>query len=80
MTKSVTGGTVRLENALAIATAVVLGVSVLTLVGVLIAYFIGIHELPAMFGLIPMLGLPLGVLLLITLVVLSSISRKKNAN
>lgn len=77
MTKSAGNRAIRTENALAIATSVVLGVSVLTLVGVLIAYFAGLHELPAVFGLIPMLGLPLGILLLISLVILTTINRKK---
>ena len=69
----------RLENILAFMTAGVIGVSVLTIIVVLIAYFVGYHQLPALLALIPLIGLPLGMLLIISLVVVSARRRKREA-
>ena len=69
----------RVENILAYMTAGVIGVSILTIIIVLIAYFFGYHELPALLALIPLIGMPLGMLLIITLVLVSARRRRREA-
>lgn len=55
----------------------VLGVSILTIFVILIAFLMNYTKLPALLALIPMIGLPLGALLLIVLV---AVMAKKRAN
>ncbi len=69
----------RAENILAYMTAGVIGVSILTIIAVLIAYFVGYREMPALLALIPLIGMPLGMLLIITLVLVSARRRRRES-
>ncbi len=68
----------RLENVLAYMTVGVVGVSILAIITVLIAYFNGFRDLPPLLALIPLIGLPLGMLLIIALVILGAVRRKRS--
>lgn len=68
----------RLENVLAYMTVGVVGVSILAIVTVLVAYFTGFHDLPPLLALIPLIGLPLGMLLIISLVIIGAVRRKRS--
>ncbi len=68
----------RLENVLAYMTVGVVGVSILAIVTVLVAYFTGFHDLPPLLALIPLFGLPMGMLLIISLVIIGAVRRKRS--
>mgnify|MGYP000311231290 CR=1 FL=1 len=78
MTKSNQSDFSRLESGLAYTAATIVGVSLLTLIGVLIAGASGVHTLPVFLVWIPEVGLPLGMILIISLVAFSARNRRKN--
>lgn len=69
----------RVENILGFMTAGVIGVSILTIIIVLVAYFAGYHEMPPLLALIPLIGLPIGMLLIITLVLISARRKRRES-
>ena len=78
MAKSVKNNENRLENVLAYMTVGVVGISILAIITVLIAYFTGFHDLPPLLALIPLIGLPMGMLLIISLVIVGAVRRKRS--
>lgn len=79
MTKSPQPDKNRFETALAYAAAGVIGVSVLTMLGTLIWLATGTRDIPALLGMIPLVGMPLGFLLVITLLVTSIVRRTRES-
>lgn len=67
----------RIETTLAFMMAGVIGVSILAILVVLIAYLMNIREMPPVLALLPMIGLPLGALLMIALLSFQAFSRAK---
>lgn len=67
----------RVENTLAFMMAGVIGVSILAILVVLVAYLFNIKEMPPILALLPMIGLPFGALLMIALVIFQARSRAK---
>jgi hypothetical protein len=67
----------RVENTLAFMMAGVIGVSILAILVVLVAYLLNFTELPPILALLPMIGLPFGALLMIVLVIFQARSRAK---
>jgi hypothetical protein len=65
----------RVENALAFMMAGVVGVSILAILVVLVAYLLNFTELPPILALLPMIGLPVGALLMITLIIFQARNR-----
>jgi hypothetical protein len=55
----------------------VIGVSILAILVVLVAYLLNFTKLPPILALMPMIGLPLGALLMIALVIAQARSRAK---
>jgi cytochrome c-type biogenesis protein CcmH/NrfF len=78
MAKSPKNNENRLENILAYMTVGVVGLSLLTIITVLVAYFAGFHDLPPLLALIPLFGLPTGMLLIISLVIIGAVRRKRS--
>lgn len=78
MAKSPKNNENRLENILAYLTVGVVGISILAIITVLVAYFTGFHDLPPLLALIPLLGLPIGMLLIISLVIIGAVRRKRS--
>lgn len=69
----------RLENVLAYMAVGVIGFSIL-IIGVLLwAYAVGVKTLPTLLPLLPFIGLPLGMLLIIALVVVSLRRRNRES-
>jgi hypothetical protein len=75
MTKPNASEKTRPENVIAFMMVGVIGVSILTIVLVLMSYLFK-FQLPPLISLIPLLGLPFGAILLITLLVVQA--RKLN--
>jgi predicted membrane metal-binding protein len=67
----------RVENALAFMMAGVIGISILAILVVLVAYLLNFHQLPPLLALLPMIGLPFGALLMIALVIVQARNRSK---
>jgi len=67
----------RVETSLAFMMAGVIGVSILAILVVLVAYLLNFTKLPPVLALMPMIGLPLGALLMIALVITQARSRAK---
>ena len=67
----------RVENVVAYMMVGVLGTSILTILVILVAYLMKFTKLPALLALIPMIGLPLGALLLIALLIIMARKRAK---
>lgn len=67
----------RVENALAFMMAGVIGVSILAILVVLVAYLLNFHQLPPLLALLPMIGLPFGALLMIALIIVQARNRAK---
>lgn len=67
----------RVETSLAFMMAGVIGVSILAILVVLVAYLLNFTKLPPILALMPMIGLPLGALLMIALVIAQARSRAK---
>jgi hypothetical protein len=65
----------RVENALAFMMAGVIGVSILAILVVLVAYLLNFTKLPPILTLLPMIGLPVGALLMITLIIFQARNR-----
>ena len=65
----------RVENALAFMMAGVIGVSILAILVVLVAYLLNFTKLPPILALLPMIGLPVGALLMITLIIFQARNR-----
>ncbi len=68
----------RVENALAFMMAGVIGISILAILVVLLAYLLNFHQLPPLLALMPMIGLPFGALLMIALVIVQARNRAKD--
>ena len=67
----------RVENTLAFMMAGVIGVSILTILVILVAYLLNFKELPPILAMLPMIGLPVGALLMITLIIFQARTRTK---
>jgi hypothetical protein len=68
----------RLENIVAFMMVGVIGVSLLSIIFVFLCYLFKFTQIPVFVPLIPEFGLPLGALLLITLVILQIRARRKS--
>jgi hypothetical protein len=66
----------RIENILAFMMAGVIGISVLAILLMLISALFK-FALPALFALLPMIGLPLGALIMIALIIVQARNRAK---
>jgi hypothetical protein len=53
----------------------VIGVSILAILVVLVAYLLNFTKLPPILALLPMIGLPVGALLMITLIIFQARNR-----
>jgi predicted membrane metal-binding protein len=77
MAKPNTPQKTRVENALAFMMAGVIGISILAILVVLVAYLLNFHQLPPLLALLPMIGLPFGAILMIALVIVQARNRSK---
>ena len=68
----------RAETTLAFMMAGVIGVSILAILVVLVAYLANFTEMPPILALLPMIGLPAGALLMIALVIVQARNRAKD--
>jgi hypothetical protein len=71
--------TPRLENVLAFMAVGVIGFSILIIAFLLFAYATGMKSLPVLLPLLPFIGLPLGMILIISLVIVSIRRRAREA-
>lgn len=78
MAKATTPNKNRVETTLAYMIVGVVGVSLLTIVVVLAAYAMNYRELPVLLALLPMIGLPVGALLLISLFIVQARNKAKD--
>jgi hypothetical protein len=69
----------RLENVLAFMTVGVIAASIICIAVVLISNYLGVAQLPVFLILVPLIGLPIGMLLIITLVIVSARRRAAEA-
>ncbi len=69
----------RLESVLAFMAVGVIGFSILIIGYLLFAYATNIRSMPALLPLIPFIGLPIGIILIITLVLVSLRRRNREA-
>ncbi len=58
----------------------VIGLSLLTIAALLIAYATGVTSLPVLLPLLPFIGLPIGMLLIIALAIVGAKRRKREGN
>ena len=72
--------TSRAENVLAFMAIGVIGLSLLTIAALLIAYATGVTSLPVLLPLLPFMGLPIGMLLIIALAIVGANRRKREGN
>jgi uncharacterized RDD family membrane protein YckC len=72
--------TSRAENVLAFMAVGVIGVSLLTIAVLLVAYATGVTSLPVLLPLLPFIGLPIGMLLIIALAIVGANRRKREGN
>jgi len=72
--------TSRAENVLAFMAIGVIGISLLTIAALLIAYATGVTSLPVLLPLLPFIGLPIGMLLIISLAIVGANRRKREGN
>jgi hypothetical protein len=80
MAKKVSNPENRLENVLAYMAVGVIATSILSIAIVLITYYVAPEtNLPVLLRLLPLIGLPLGMLLIITLVIVSARRRAREA-
>jgi ABC-type multidrug transport system permease subunit len=70
----------RLESVLAYMAVGVIAFSILIIGVLLVAYATGVTTLPTLLPLLPFIGLPIGMLLIIALVIVGVIRRSKEAN
>jgi uncharacterized RDD family membrane protein YckC len=75
-----TSTTSRAENVLAFMAIGVIGLSLLTIAALLIAYATGVTSLPVLLPLLPFIGLPIGMLLIIALAIVGANRRKREGN
>jgi len=69
----------RLENVLAFMTVGVIATSIICIAIVLVSYYVGVAQLPVFLRLVPLIGLPLGMILIVTLVIVSARRRAREA-
>jgi FtsH-binding integral membrane protein len=69
----------RLENVLAFMTVGVIATSIICIAIVLVSYYLGVAQLPVFLRLVPLIGLPLGMILIVTLVIVSARRRAREA-
>ncbi len=69
----------RLENVLAYMAVGVIASSIICIAIVLISYYLGVAQLPVILRLVPLIGLPVGMLLIITLVIVSARRRARES-
>jgi len=69
----------RIENILAYMAAGVIAVSLLSMFIALVSKFLGVDEMPAILAQLPLIGLPFGFILVMTLLAVS-ISRRSREN
>lgn len=72
--------TSRAENVLAFMAIGVIGLSLLTIAALLIAYATGVTSLPVLLPLLTFIGLPIGMLLIIALAIVGANRRKREGN
>jgi hypothetical protein len=77
--KSPANNASRAENVLAFMAVGVIGFSILIIGFLLFAYATGMKSLPALLPLLPFIGLPIGMLLIIALVIVSFRRRAREA-
>ena len=65
------------ENIIAFMAAGVIGVSILSMVIVLVLTLVGVKGIPALMGIIPLFGLPIGFLLVFALLLVSLIRKAR---
>ena len=70
----------RTENVLAFMAIGVIGLSLLTIAVLLVAYATGVTSLPVLLPLLPFIGLPVGMLLIITLAIVGANRRRREGN
>jgi hypothetical protein len=75
-----TATTSRAENVLAFMAIGVIGLSLLTIAVLLVAYATGATSLPVLLPLLPFIGLPVGMLLIIALAIVGANRRKREGN
>ncbi len=69
----------RVEIVLAAMAVSVIGLSVLSILTTLLLVFFGVTELPVLLAQLPLIGLPLGFLMIIALLVAAIIRRSREA-
>ena len=69
----------RIENILAYAAAGVIAVSLLSMFIALVSKFLGVNEMPAILAQLPLIGLPFGFILVMSLLAVS-ITRRSREN
>ena len=69
----------RLENVLAFMTVGVIATSIICIAIVLVSYYVGVAQLPVFLRLVPLIGLPMGMILIVTLVIVSARRRAREA-
>ena len=67
----------RIENVLAYMSAAVIGISVITMIVTLIAVGLGFKGLPVVLGLVPVIGFPIGFVLVFTLLLINLVRRSR---
>jgi hypothetical protein len=67
----------RVENILAYMAAAVIGTSVLTMIATLIAVGSGFKGLPSAIGIVPVVGFPIGFLLVFSLLIINLVRRSR---
>ena len=65
------------ENIIAFMAAGVIGVSILSMVVVLVLTLVGVKAIPALLGILPLFGLPIGFLLVFILLLVSLIRKAR---
>ncbi|CAB4548261.1 MAG: hypothetical protein F2536_04205 [Actinobacteria bacterium] len=69
----------RVEVILAAMAVSVLGLSVLSILTTLLLVFLGVSELPVLLAQLPLIGLPVGFLIIIALLITAIIRRSREA-
>lgn len=69
----------KVEVVLAAMAVGVIGLSVLSMLATLLLVFLGVENLPAVMAQLPLIGLPVGFLLIITLLVAAIIRRSRDS-
>jgi len=69
----------RLEQVLGAMAVGVIGLSLLSLLSTLIMVFLGVEDLPVVLAQLPLIGLPIGFLIIISMLVAAIIRRSREA-